>query len=88
MPPNESKHVKFLEALTLGSATGRAGVAAHGDGHGLLGDVVEVGQSLLQLHTVDGLSGLAGVLEADAKVRAPRAGALSVRNLLGGVTDL
>lgn len=79
---------KFSRALTLGGATGGAGVPAHGNGHGLLGDVVEEGQSLLELHAVDGLSGLTGVLEADTQVRAPRAGALCGRNLLSGVTDL
>lgn len=79
---------KFSRALTLGSATGGAGVPAHGNGHALLGNVVEEGQSLLELHAVDGLSGLTGVLEADTQVRAPRAGALCGRNLLSGVTDL
>lgn len=87
-PLPHSSSINFSEALTLGSATGGAGVAAHGDGHGLLGDVVEEGQSLLQLHAVDGLSGLTGVLEADTQVRAPRASALCGRNLLRGVTDL
>ena len=72
----------------MSSAASAASVPPHGDSHGLLGDVVEVGQSLLQLHAVDGLGGLAGVLEADAEVRAPGAGALSVLDLLGGVTDL
>ena len=78
---------KFLR-LTLSSATGRAGVPPHGNGHRLLGDIVEVDEGLLQLHAVDGLSGLASVLEADAEVRAPSAGALRVLDLLGGVTDL
>lgn len=79
---------KIRGQLTLGGATSGASVAAHGDGHGLLGDVVKVGKGLVQLHTVDGLSGLAGVLEADTKVRAASASALGVLNLLGGVTDL
>ena len=74
--------------LTLSAATGAAGVAAHGDDLGLVGDVAEEGESALQLHAVDGLGGLAGVLEADTQVRAPGAGALSGRNLLSSVTDL
>lgn len=79
---------KIRGQLTLGGAASGASVAAHGNGHGLLGDVLEVGESLLQLHAVDGLSSLTGVLEADTQVRAPRAGALCGRNVLGGVTDL
>ena len=74
--------------LTLSSATGGASVAAHGNGHGLVGDVLEESEGLGQLHTVDGLGGLTGVLEADTEVRAARAGALGLRDLLGGVTDL
>jgi hypothetical protein len=74
--------------LTLSGATGGTSVAAHGNGHGLGGDVLEEAKSLGQLHTVDGLSGLTGVLEADTQVRAARAGALGLRDLLGGVTDL
>lgn len=79
---------KFRSKLTLSGATGGTGVAAHGDSHRLLGDVVEVGESLLQLHAVDGLSSLTGVLEGNTEVRAASAGALSVLDLLGGVTDL
>lgn len=86
--PARRKISKSRGQLTLGGAASGASVAAHGNGHGLLGDVLEVGESLLQLHAVDGLSSLTGVLEADTQVRAPRAGALCVRNLLGGVTDL
>lgn len=74
--------------LTLSSATGGASVAAHGNGHGLGGNVLEESESLGQLHAVDGLGGLTGVLEADTQVRAARAGALGLRDLLGGVTDL
>lgn len=74
--------------LTLSSATGGASVAAHGNGHGLGGNVLEESEGLGQLHAVDGLGGLTGVLEADTEVRAARAGALGLRDLLGGVTDL
>lgn len=78
----------FGRVHTLGGTASRASVAAHGDSHGLLGDVLKVDKSLAQLHTVDGLSGLTGVLEADTKVRAASASALGVFDLLGGVTDL
>ena len=78
----------FSGKLTLGGATGGTGVAAHGNGHGLGGDVLKEGEGLGQLHAVDGLGGLTGVLERDTEVRAARAGALGLRDLLGGVTDL
>jgi len=78
----------FGRGPTLSGTASRASVAAHGDSHGLLGDVLKVDKSLAQLHAVDSLSGLTGVLEADAKVRAASAGALGVFDLLGGVTDL
>lgn len=74
--------------LTLSSATGGASVAAHGNGHGLGGNVLEESEGLGQLHAVDSLGSLTGVLEADTEVRAARAGALGLRDLLGGVTDL
>lgn len=54
----------------------------------MVDDILEVGNGALQLQSVDGLGGLTGVLEADTKVRAPRAGALCGRNRLCGVTDL
>lgn len=73
--------------LALSAATGAASVPTHGDSLSLFGDVVEEGKGALQLHAVDGLSGLTGVLEADTQVRAPGAGALSGRNLLSSVTD-
>lgn len=66
----------------------KQGLSPEWHSHRLLGDVVEVGQSLLQLHAVDSLGSLAGVLEADTEVRAASAGALGVLDILGGVTDL
>jgi hypothetical protein len=75
------------ELLALGGAASGAGVSSHGDGLLVLLDVLKEGNSTLQLPAVDGLGGLAGVLEADTQVRAARAGALILRDLLGGVTD-
>lgn len=54
----------------------------------MVDDVLEVDESALQLPSVDGLGGLARVLERDTQVRAPSTGALCVRNRLCGVADL
>lgn len=51
-------------------------------------DVLEESHSTLQLESVDGLGGLAGVLEAGAKVGAAGAGALRAGGGLDSVTDL
>lgn len=75
------------ELLALGAATGAASEPAEGDSLELVGNVLEESKSTLELHAVDGLSGLTSVLEADAQIRAPGAGALSGRNLLSSVTD-
>lgn len=74
--------------LTLGSATGGTGISAHGNGLLVIDDILEVDESTLQLPSVDRLGSLAGVLEADAEVRAPSAGALCVGDCVCGVTDL
>lgn len=74
--------------LTLRSASLATGVPPHRDDLGLGGDIVEEGQGALQLHAVDGLGGLVGVLEGDTQVRAAGAGALSGRDFLSGVADL
>lgn len=79
---------KKLPILTLSSATNAASVPPEGNDLGLVLDVLEEGKGALQLHAVDGLSGLTGVLEADTQVRAPGAGALCGRNVLSSVTDL
>ena len=75
-------------SLTLGSAAGRTGISAHGNGLLVIDDILEVDESTLQLPSVDRLGSLAGVLEADAEVRAPSAGALCVGDCVCGVTDL
>ena len=74
--------------LTLGSATGGTGISAHGNGLLVIDDILEVDESTLQLPSVDRLGSLAGVLEADAEVRAPSAGALCVGDCVCGVADL
>ena len=74
--------------LTLGVAASAASESSEGNNLGLVLDVVEEGKSALELHAVDSLGGLAGVLEADTQVRAPGAGALCGRNILSSVTDL
>jgi hypothetical protein len=51
-------------------------------------DVLEVLESAGDLPAVDGLSGLAGVLERDTEVGAASAGALGGLDFGGGVTDL
>lgn len=73
---------------TLGGAAGRAGVAAHGDGLSLRSDVLEEGQGTLQLPAVDGLGGLASVLEGHTEVGTAGAGRLRGRDLGGGVSNL
>lgn len=88
IPISSQKLCRKTHQLTLSAATGAASVPTHGDGLSLLGDVVEEGKGTLQLHAVDSLSSLTGVLEADTEVRAPSAGALSGRNVLSSVTDL
>lgn len=74
--------------LTLGSATDGTGISAHGNGLLVIDDILEVDESTLQLPSVDRLGSLAGVLEANAEVRAPSAGALCVGDCVCGVTDL
>jgi len=73
--------------LALGGAASRAGVAAHGDGLLVLLDVLEEGDGALELPAVDGLGGLAGVLEGDAEVGTAGAGRLGGLDLGGGVAD-
>lgn len=51
-------------------------------------NVLEESHSTLQLESVDGLGGLAGVLEAGAKIRATSTGALRAGGGLDSVTDL
>jgi len=51
-------------------------------------DVLEVLDGALELPAIDGLGGLAGVLERNTEVRAPGAGRLAVLDLGGSVADL
>jgi hypothetical protein len=62
--------------------------ASHGNGLLLVDDILEESEGALQFHTVDGLGGLAGILEASAQVRAPGAGTLCCGNRLICVSDL
>lgn len=75
-------------ALTLCTTASAAGVPPHGNGLLLLRDVTKVGQRTLQLPSIDSLSGLAGVLEGDAKVAAASPGGLCVVDVGGCVADL
>lgn len=80
--------VQKIESLTLCSATSGTSISAHGNGLLVIDDIVEVDESTLQFPSVDRLGSLAGVLEADAEVGAPSAGALCVGDCVCGVTDL
>lgn len=72
----------------MGSAADRASVAAEGDGLGLLLDVLEELEGALQLPSVDGLGGLAGVLEGDTEVGTAGAGRFGGNDLSGSVPNL
>lgn len=54
----------------------------------MLQDVTEVSQGTVELPSVDGLGGLAGVLERNTEVGAASAGGLGRLDFGGGVTDL
>jgi hypothetical protein len=54
----------------------------------VLQDVTEVSQGTVELPSVDGLGGLAGVLERDTEVGAASAGALCVVEVGCSVTNL
>lgn len=73
---------------TLGSAADGAAVAAHGDSLALLLDVLEELDGALELPAVDGLGGLAGVLEGHTQVGTAGAGRLGGNNLGGSVPNL
>lgn len=51
-------------------------------------DVLEVLDGALELPAIDGLGGLAGVLEGDTEVGTPGAGRFAVLDLGGSVADL
>lgn len=73
---------------TLGSTASAPGISPHGDGLALLLHVLEVREGALKLPSVDGLGGLASVLERNSEVRAAGARALRGLDLGGGVADL
>lgn len=73
---------------TLGIAADGTSVATERNGLGLGPDVLEEGDGTVELPAVDGLGGLASVLEGDAEVLAAGAGRLGGRNLGGGVATL
>lgn len=77
-----------LSIRTLSSAAGTTGVAAHGDSLGVVLDVLEELDGTLELPAVDGLGGLAGVLERNTEVGTAGAGRLGGQNLSRGVSDL
>lgn len=88
--PNPFVHpcVRGRRLLTLGSASSATGVAPHGNGLLVLQDIAEVGEGALELPSVDGLGGLAGVLEGDTEVGTASAGALCVVEAVCSVTNL
>ena len=73
---------------TLSSTASAPGISPHGHGLAVLLDVLEEGDSALELPAVDGLGSLARVLVGDTQVRAPGAGALRGFDVGGGVADL
>lgn len=75
-------------SLTLSGASSGASVAPHGNGLLVVEDIAEVGESALKLPSVDGLGGLAGVLERNTEVGAASAGALCVVEGGCSVTNL
>lgn len=77
---------KFVR--TLRSAADGAGISAEGDGLLLLLDVLKESDSTLQLPAVDGLGGLAGVLERNSEVGTAGAGRLGGSDLGGSVPNL
>lgn len=84
----EFKIASVGSSRTLGSAADGAAVAAHGDGLALLLDVLEELDSALELPAVDGLGGLAGVLEGHTQVGTAGAGRLGGNDLGGSVPNL
>lgn len=78
----------FFARRTLGGSAGAAGISSHGDGLDVLLHILEELDGALKLPAVDGLGGLAGVLEGNSEVGAAGAGRLLGEDLLGSVSDL
>lgn len=72
----------------MGSAANGTAVAAHRDGLALLLDVLEELDGALELPAVDGLGGLASVLEGHTEVGTAGAGRLGGNDLGGSVPNL
>lgn len=89
--PHSQMHREFRVrgiVRTLSSAANGASVAAHGDSLRLLLDVLKELDGALQLPAVDGLGGLAGVLEGHSEVGTAGAGRLGGSDLGGSVPNL
>lgn len=73
---------------TLSSSASAASVSSHGDSLGLLLHILEELDGAGQLPAIDGLCGLAGVLEGNSQVGAASASRLRGLDLSGSVSNL
>lgn len=78
----------MLSLRTLGSSASAASISSHGNSLLVLLDVLEEGHGTLELPAIDGLGGLAGVLEGDTEVGAAGAGRFRGLDLSRCVSDL
>lgn len=78
----------FRVVRTLGASTNAASKSSHGNSLLVLLDVLEEGNSALELPAVDGLGGLAGVLERNSEIGTAGAGRFRGLNLSCGVSNL
>ncbi len=74
--------------LTLCTSPSSSSISSHRHGLYEFLDIFEVFNSTFKLPTIDRLSSFAGVLEADAQVRASASSGFAVLNLLRSVADL
>lgn len=72
--------------LTLTGSADGSGVLSEGDGSLVVGNLVEVGKSLLQVPASDGAGNLVGVLEGGSQVGASSRGGLGGVDGLNGVS--
>ena len=77
-----------LQFRTLSGAASAASIATHGNGLLVLFDILEKGDGALELPAVDGLRGLAGILERGSEVGTAGAGRLGGLDLSCSVTSL